>query len=124
MESPYIDMRMLVRNGALTRTCLRMLITYTGMYLMVYGFTQWLQDAAGYSADHAGLIQLSTTAFALVCSWIVARSSSVRKPLIAGSVLLLPRRPAHGLRGRREFSSLPAAARRCLRDHPGPRFGE
>ncbi|WP_417288254.1 MFS transporter [Corynebacterium variabile] len=90
VESPFIDMRMLVRNGALTRTCLRMLITYTGMYLMVYGFAQWLQDAAGYSADHAGLIQLSTTAFALVCSWIVARSSSVRKPLIAGSVPLLP----------------------------------
>lgn len=90
VESPFIDMHMLVRNGALTRTCLRMLITYTGMYLMVYGFAQWLQDAAGYSADHAGLIQLSTTAFALVCSWIVARSSSVRKPLIAGSVPLLP----------------------------------
>jgi MFS family permease len=90
VESPYIDLRMLVRNGALTRTCLRMLITYTGIYLMVYGFTQWLQDAAGYSADHAGLIQLSTTALALVCSWIVARSSSVRKPLIAGSVPLLP----------------------------------
>ncbi|MGP5248326.1 MFS transporter [Corynebacterium variabile] len=90
VNSPFIDLRMLVGNGALTRTYLRMFITYTGMYLMVYGFTQWLQDAAGYSADHAGLIQLSTTAFALVCSWIVARSTSVRGPLTAAAIALIP----------------------------------
>lgn len=90
VDSPFIDLRMLVGNGALTRTYLRMFITYTGMYLMVYGFTQWLQDAAGYSADHAGLIQLSTTAFALVCSWIVDRSTSVRGPLTAAAIALIP----------------------------------
>lgn len=90
VDSPFIDLRMLVGNGALTRTYLRMFITYTGMYLMVYGFTQWLQDAAGYSADHAGLIQLSTTAFALVCSWIVARSTTVRGPPTAAATALIP----------------------------------
>lgn len=88
--TPFIDIRMLAHNGGLTRTYLRLFLSYTGMYLMVYGFTQWLQDVAGYSADQAGLIQLSTTAFALVCSLIVARTSAVRMPLTAAAVALVP----------------------------------
>lgn len=59
-EAPLIDVRMLAHNGALSCTYLRMFLTYTGMHLMVYGATRWLQDAAGYFADHAGLIQLAT----------------------------------------------------------------
>jgi len=123
VDSPFIDLRMLVGNGALTRTYLRMIITYTGMYLMVYGFTQWLQDAAGYSADHAGLIQLSTAAFALVCSWIVVRSTSVRGAADRRGHRPDSRRTTHGLRGRRKYADLSAPARRRLRDNPGLRLG-
>lgn len=88
--APFIDLRMLAHNGALTRTYLRLFLTYTGMYLMVYGFTQWLQDAAGYSADHAGLIQLSTTAMAVICSVLASAAPSVRLPLTAAAAALIP----------------------------------
>jgi len=51
--APFLDLRMLAANGALTRTYLRQFLVYLSSYAMVYGFSQWLQDAAGYTSDQA-----------------------------------------------------------------------
>jgi len=93
---PFVDVRMLARNGALTRTYLRLFLVYMLAYTMTYGFSQWVQDVAGYSSDQAGYLQLPAAVIAGVVSFLVARRTTVRGPLvlaatvpIVGGLLLL-----------------------------------
>ncbi|WP_051217676.1 MFS transporter [Nocardioides insulae] len=83
---PFIDLRMLVANGGLTRTYLRMFLLYLGFYSMTYGYSQWVQDDAGFSASQAGLLQFPTAALAGVMSFAIARTSKVRGPILVASV--------------------------------------
>jgi len=80
--APFLDLRMLAANGALTRTYLRQFLVYLSGYSMVYGFSQWLQDAAGFTSDKAGLLQLPTAALAGVAAVAVARTTALRWPLV------------------------------------------
>jgi MFS family permease len=87
---PFIDLRMLRRNGALSRTYLRMLLIYFGAYTMMYGFSQWVQGPAGYSAGQAGWVQLPTAALAAITGISVARNRKIRLPLVlSGAIPLL-----------------------------------
>ena len=93
---PFVDVRMLVHNGALARTYARLFLTYLLAYTMTYGFSQWVQDVAGYPSDVAGYLQLPAAVVAGVASFLVARKTAVRAPLVVaavvpvvGSVLLL-----------------------------------
>lgn len=79
---PFVDLRMLAANGALTRTYARMFLVYVAAYAVVYGYSQWLQGAAGYDADLAGLLQLPTAV-------LVARNTRLRPPLVIAGVLAL-----------------------------------
>jgi len=89
-ESPFVDIRMLRRNGALSRTYLRMLLIYFGAYTMMYGFSQWVQGPAGYSAGQAGWVQLPTAALAAITGISVARNRKIRLPLVlSGAIPLL-----------------------------------
>jgi MFS family permease len=85
--APFLDLRMLAANGALTRTYLRQFLVYLSSYAMVYGFSQWLQDAAGYTSDQAGLLQLPTAVLAGCAAVVVARTTSLRRPLVLAGVL-------------------------------------
>jgi MFS family permease len=85
--APFIDLRMLRRNGALTRTYLRMMLLYFGFYSMTYGYSQWLQDVAGFSSERAGLLQLPSAVLAGLASVLVARTTRLRAPLVAAGVL-------------------------------------
>ncbi|MEP9382222.1 MFS transporter [Nocardioides cheoyonin] len=94
--SPFIDFRMLASNGGLTRTYLRMLLLYLGFYSMMYGYTQWIQDDAGFSSAQAGFLQLPTAVLAGAMSVAVARTTRVRVPIlvacgapIVGGVLMI-----------------------------------
>ncbi|BDZ49204.1 hypothetical protein GCM10025867_14450 [Frondihabitans sucicola] len=87
--APFIDVRMLATNGALTRTYVRLFLLYGIAYTMTYGFSQWVQDDAGVSSQAAGLIQLPGAILAGVASFWFARKAGVRAPLIAAAVVPL-----------------------------------
>jgi MFS family permease len=84
---PFVDVRLLVRNGALSRTYVRLFLTYLMAYTMTYGFSQWVQDVAGYPSDVAGYMQLPAAVVAGVASFLVARKTAVRGPLIVAAVV-------------------------------------
>jgi MFS family permease len=86
---PFVDVRLLVRNGALSRTYVRLFLTYLMAYTMTYGFSQWVQDVAGYPSDVAGYMQLPAAVVAGVASFLVARKTAVRGPLIVAAVVPL-----------------------------------
>lgn len=85
---PFMDIRMLAGNGALLRTYARHGLSYLLIYCMMYGFTQWLEEARGFSSGHAGLLMLPMSVTALVCSLLGARTKGLRGPLTLGCVLL------------------------------------
>jgi MFS family permease len=87
--APFVDLRMLAGNGALTRTYARMFLVYLAAYAVVYGYSQWLQGAAGFDADAAGLLQLPTAVLAGVASVLVARNTRLRPPLVVAGVMAL-----------------------------------
>ncbi|MFJ7288975.1 MFS transporter [Curtobacterium sp. NPDC098951] len=84
---PFVDVRMLARNGALSRTYVRLFLVYMLAYTMTYGFSQWVQDVAGYSSDVAGYIQLPAAVVAGVASFLIARKTAVRGPLVVAAVV-------------------------------------
>ncbi|GAA2181092.1 MFS transporter [Brooklawnia cerclae] len=88
--APFLDVRMLAHNAALTRTYLRLFLVYMCIYLVVYAFTQWVQAVAGLSSEAAGLMQLPAAICAAVATVLVSRSSRVRWPLViaAGTPIL------------------------------------
>jgi predicted MFS family arabinose efflux permease len=88
-KQPFIDLRMLAKNGALTRTYLRHGLSYLLIYCVLYGFTQWLEEGRGFSSSKAGLVLLPMSVAALVCSLLGARTKGLRGPLTLASVLLL-----------------------------------
>lgn len=88
-RNPFIDVRMLRRNAALSRTYLRMLLIYFGAYTMMYGFSQWVQGSAGYSADQAGWLQLPTAVLAALTSVMVAKNRRLKLPLVLSGAIPL-----------------------------------
>ncbi|MFE9247997.1 MFS transporter [Streptomyces sp. NPDC007088] len=86
--APFIDLRMIARNGPLARTYLRHGLSYLQIYCVMYGYTQWLEEARGFSSGATGLVMLPMSLSALVCSLAGARTRGIRAPLLAGAVLL------------------------------------
>ncbi|MEU9114389.1 MFS transporter [Streptomyces sp. NPDC048483] len=86
--SPFLDLRMLARHGGLLRTYLRHGLTYLVIYCALYGFSQWLEEAHGYSSFHAGLIMLPMSGAAAFCSIAGARTKGIRAPLTLAAVCL------------------------------------
>jgi MFS family permease len=84
---PFVDVRMLARNGALSRTYVRLFLVYLLAYTMTYGFSQWVQDVAGYPSDVAGYMQLPAAIVAGVASFLIARKTAVRGPLVVAAVV-------------------------------------
>lgn len=80
--APFLDVRMLAHNAALTRTYLRLFLVYMCIYLVVYAFVQWVQAVAGFSSEASGLMQLPAAICATVATVIVSRSKRVYWPLV------------------------------------------
>jgi nicotinamidase-related amidase/predicted MFS family arabinose efflux permease len=87
--NPFLDVRLLASNGALTRTYLRNGLSLLGIYVMLYGLTQWLEAARGMSAYAAGLVLLPMGLLSAAAARAVARYVNVRMPLIMAAVLLV-----------------------------------
>jgi len=87
--NPFIDVRLLASNPALTRTYVRNALSMLGIYTMLYGLTQWLEAAHGLSAYAAGLVLLPMGLLSAVAARLVANDVNVRTPLILAAALLM-----------------------------------
>ncbi|UQI47091.1 MFS transporter [Streptomyces sp. HU2014] len=85
---PFLDLRALRGNRALARTYLRHGLAYLTIYCVLYGFTQWLEDAHGYSVLQVGLIMLPMSAAAAAFALLGARTKGLRAPLVTAAALL------------------------------------
>jgi MFS family permease len=86
---PFIDVRLLATNLALTRTYLRFAVATLCAYTVLYGLTQWLEAGRGMSAEEAGLLILPMTALSAVIARPVSKRNLVRAPLVAAAVACL-----------------------------------
>jgi MFS family permease len=82
---PFIDVRLLASNGALTRTYIRIGLTLLCVYTVVYGLTQWLQAGRDIPAEQAGLLLLPMSAVGAIVSRPIARRNLIRGPLLAAA---------------------------------------
>jgi MFS family permease len=87
--TPFLDVRRLVSNAALSGTYLRTFFTMLASYAIMYGLTQWLESARGYSPTQAGLLMVPLGVSAAVASTQVSRRGRVRGSLLASAVALL-----------------------------------
>ena len=85
-SQPFVDVRMLAKNLPLTLTYLRIMLFLMISYCVLYGFAQWLESSAHYSASAAGLMTLPMSLLAGICSLLAARTKSLRSPFVIGAV--------------------------------------
>jgi MFS family permease len=89
---PFIDVRALARNRALSATLCRTLLTYTTFYSIYFGIPQWLQYVRGMSAIEAGLTMLPVAAVGMVSTIAGSRTYrrfGARRTLVVGTGALL-----------------------------------
>ncbi len=82
---PFIDVRMLARNGSLSATYVRTAVTMLVPYAILYGLSQWLQESRGLSAIMIGLLLLPMSLLASVVAIPFSRRQLVRMPLLAAA---------------------------------------
>ena len=89
-RQPFIDVRMLARNRPLSLTYLRAGLVSMITYCVLYGFGQWLESSAHYTAAQAGLFTLPMSAVAAASSFSGARTKGIRAPFVIaiGSALI------------------------------------
>lgn len=86
--TPFIDVRMLAHNRALTTTYLRFGVTMLVTYCFVYGWTLWLEQAAAVPASTAGLLMMPSFVAAAGVSALAARSRRIWLLLVSGAATL------------------------------------
>jgi MFS family permease len=79
---------MLARNGRVVRTYLRQSLASLGVYIALYGTSQWMEGAAHYTASQAGLILLPLSAISILIARVVSDRGWVRGPLVLTGVCL------------------------------------
>lgn len=87
---PFIDVRMLASNLALTRTYVRFASLMLCLYTVLYGVTEWIGAARGTSALEAGLLILPMSVLSALVVGPISKRNLVRGPLIvaAGSSIV------------------------------------
>jgi len=88
-STPFIDMRLLTSNPALTRTYIRGALFLLSFYALFYGLTQWLEAAHGLSPRQAGLLLLPMGLVAAAVSQPISRRNLVRGPLVVGAASMV-----------------------------------
>jgi MFS family permease len=88
VSRPFIDVRMLRANRPLSRTYLRVAVTYVVFYTIFYGVPQWLEQGRRLSSAGAGLVVLPIAGMGIIATVIATRRP--RWPLLViGSAGLL-----------------------------------
>jgi predicted MFS family arabinose efflux permease len=89
VSEPFIDVRMLAANKALSATYVRFAVTCLLSYVVFYGYAQWMEDALGYSATAAGLATLPLSITAAAATLLSARTKTLRAPLAFAAFAML-----------------------------------
>ena len=87
--NPFFDVRLLAANLALTRTYLRYGLSLLGVYVILYGLTQWLEAARGLSPEGAGLVLIPMGVLSAVTARLVSHHVRLRLSLTASALLML-----------------------------------
>jgi MFS family permease len=91
-DAPFLDVRLLARNRALTATYLRTGLTYVAFYAVFYGLPAWLEQGRGLSPAEVGLVVLPIASLGAVTAATAARLSrwrGARPLLVTGSAAFL-----------------------------------
>jgi MFS family permease len=88
-SEPFLDLRMLASNRALTRTYLRFGMAMLCLYVVLYGITQWIEAVRGLSETEAGLMVLPMTLLSGLVISPISRRNLVRGPVIVAAVACL-----------------------------------
>ncbi|WP_224404039.1 MFS transporter [Pseudonocardia sp. ICBG1034] len=83
-----LDIRMIARNRPLAATYLRFVLTFTVLYAVLFGYTQWLEQARGLSAAASGTVMLVLSGVGAVLAFF-AGTRSVRTPMLLGTAGML-----------------------------------
>jgi MFS family permease len=88
-SAPFIDIRALKSNRALTRTYLRFGLAMLCLYVVLYGITQWIEAVRGLSETESGLIVLPMTLLSGLVVSPVSRRNLIRVPIIGAAIACL-----------------------------------
>ncbi|UNO49872.1 MFS transporter [Alicyclobacillus acidoterrestris] len=83
---PFIDVRLLATNLALTRTYTRFALLTLCIYTVLYGVTEWIGAARGTSSLGAGLLILPMSVVSALVVGPISKRNLVLAPLIASAV--------------------------------------
>jgi MFS family permease len=87
--TPFLDLRLLASNKALTSTYLRFGLLLLCVYVVLYGITQWVEGVRGLSETESGLLLLPMTLVSGLVIAPVSRRNLVRVPVIAAALTCL-----------------------------------
>ncbi|MBD0863447.1 MFS transporter [Gordonia sp. zg691] len=91
-DEPFIDVRALADNGALSATLVRALLTYVCFYCVFFGIPQWLQTVRGMTPIQAGLTMLPVAGVGVLATAIGSRTYrryGIRATLFVGTLALV-----------------------------------
>jgi MFS family permease len=86
---PFLDIRLLAANRALTSTYLRYGLVLLCVYVVLYGITQWVETVRGLSETEAGALLLPMTLVSGLVIFPISRRNLVRAPVIAAALTCL-----------------------------------
>lgn len=86
---PFIDLRLLSSNLALTRTYFRFALAGLVVYGVMYGVSQWFQAGRHLTPGQSGLALLPLAVIAPIISLPVSRRNLVRGPLVLSGAALV-----------------------------------
>ncbi|BBX63512.1 MFS transporter [Mycobacterium saskatchewanense] len=86
---PFLDIRLLVSNMALTRTYLRNGLTLLAVYIVLYGLTQWMEAARGLTAYTAGLTLIPMGVLSALSAQVGSRRLRMGTSLTISAALML-----------------------------------
>ncbi|HWD01721.1 MAG TPA: MFS transporter [Amycolatopsis sp.] len=85
-KHPFVDVRMLVRNRALSATYVRVAIMFLLSYCVLYGFTQWLEQGRHLTASAAGYVMVPMSVAAALLAIPFSRGNRIRTCLLATGI--------------------------------------
>jgi MFS family permease len=87
--APFIDVRVVVGNGPLLATYVRVFLSAATAYMFLYGVTGWLQSGYGLTPVQAGLLLLPTFLAAIAVTALTGRREAVRAKLLVSAICQL-----------------------------------
>lgn len=84
-RSAFLDVRMIARNRPVAATYLRFVLTFTVIYAVLFGYTQWLEQVRGLSAAGSGAVMLLLSGVGAVLALSTGRCRSIRAPMLIGT---------------------------------------